>query len=286
MAMKALTWMLPILAVAWSAEAAAQQFEKYFGDPGGYEYVAPLTGCYRIYADGARGGRSRTQGLSGVSGGRGAYVWGDAQLNQNESLKVFVGGAGRTGPDSFGQFFPGGGGGGASYVARSADPLLVAGGGGGAGANPYGEGGNGETGEAGGNSGGTDGMGGRGSYGAGGGGWFKSGGKGQPYTAPGGARVPALGGELLSGFSPLGGSGYAEGGFGGGGGGGKAGGGGGGYGGGGGGSALSSLGFLGGGGGGSYVSPQLRNVQQGIASYSDFSAGNGYVRIKLDRPTC
>ncbi|MAA80605.1 MAG: hypothetical protein CL916_15220, partial [Deltaproteobacteria bacterium] len=198
-------------------------------------WTVPSNGTYSIEAWGAQGGAGTTNG--GVSGGEGAYVYGEFTLQAGDELKILVGQ--KADGISRGTSNAGGGGGGGSFIAYSSDdtPLLVAGGGGGTGANSGvvtsstdGQGGstpgvsssNGSIASGGqGGYAGHDGGGGGGYYGIGanslagyGGVAFVSGGTGGDYSSS--STYPA-------------GSHIGYGGFGGGGGVGHAGGGGGGY---------------------------------------------------------
>jgi hypothetical protein len=90
------------------------------------EYVVPQTGTYTITVRGAQGGAGNT---GSNTGGLGAIVRGQLNLNQNDTLWIGVGQAGINN----GVSGTAGGGGGASYVRIKGQntPLLVAGGGGG-----------------------------------------------------------------------------------------------------------------------------------------------------------
>ena len=96
-------------------------------------WTVPSSGTYSIEAWGAQGGAGTTNG--GVSGGNGAYVYGEFTLQAGEELKILVGQ--KADGVSRGTSNAGGGGGGGSFIAYASDdtPLLVAGGGGGTGAN-------------------------------------------------------------------------------------------------------------------------------------------------------
>ena len=198
-------------------------------------WIVPVTGTYSIEAWGAQGGAGTTNG--GVSGGLGAYVYGEFMLTAGDELKILVGQ--KSDGISRGTSNAGGGGGGGSFIAYSNDntPLVVAGGGGGTGANSgvvtsstEGQGGsipgvssaNGST--------ATTGQGGySGHDGAGGGGFY---GKGNDSLAGFGGIAfvnGGLGGGYSTSSSYPAGSHIGYGGFGGGGGVGHAGGGGGGY---------------------------------------------------------
>jgi len=86
-------------------------------------WTVPKTGTYRIEAYGAEGG-----GPYG-SGGNGAIIKGDFNLNKGEILKILVGQLG----GSYDPNIRASGGGGGSFIATSINiPLIVAGGGGGA----------------------------------------------------------------------------------------------------------------------------------------------------------
>ncbi len=210
------------------------------------EWVVPETGTYTIVVKGAEGG-ARGQG---TTGGKGASMEGEFDLNQGDLLKLVVGQKGEQGSQSY----CGGGGGGGSFLwldGQTNEPLITAGGGGGGWDNPSDADAptttSGKPGSPGG-GGGSNGYGGNsgGCYaGAGGAGWK---GHGQNNTCWGSGRG-------LSKFSFEGGAwGYASygasGGFGGGAGTCHGGGGGGGYSGGGGGQNSSGEG----GGGGGYNS--------------------------------
>ena len=116
---------------------------EYTGDV--QTFTAPYTGKYSLEVWGASGGDSDT----GVStGGKGGYTYGEILLNQNDVLKVYVGGKGLNGKYGTIQtggyngggnsgYYYGGSGGGATDIRITGDTLynriIVAGGGGGAG---------------------------------------------------------------------------------------------------------------------------------------------------------
>ena len=121
---------------------------------GEQEFIAKLSGYYKIEAWGAQGG--------GANGGKGGYSSGIIQIGKGEKIKVFVGGAGNS--TGVGGYNGGGnagvlvtnndGGGGATDIRINNininDRILVAGGGGGANANGSNTAGIGKTGGAGG----------------------------------------------------------------------------------------------------------------------------------------
>ena len=241
------------------------------------QWTVPLSGVYRIEANGAQGG---------ASWGLGARMIGDFTLTAGTVLKIVVGQQGGSANASHGS------GGGGSFVLTNANsPLIVAGGGGGRGASSTGVqttshgstvtagqsppgGGPGGTGGGGGAAasslvGGTATTPGGGTsstvWCSGGGGFFTDGGQYNGLALNGGRSFfnNALGGDAS------GGSGNAQGGFGGGGGCGDRGAGGGGYSGGGGGTNNAD----GGGGGGSINNGSNQNNTSGI------NTGNGRVII-------
>ena len=121
---------------------------------GEQEFIAKLSGYYKIETWGAQGG--------GANGGKGGYSSGIIQIGEGEKIKVFVGGAGNS--TGVGGYNGGGnagalvtnndGGGGATDIRINNnninDRILVAGGGGGANANGSNTSGIGKTGGAGG----------------------------------------------------------------------------------------------------------------------------------------
>jgi hypothetical protein len=239
-------------------------------------------GDYEIVAYGAAGGANN---IASVGGGLGAEMAATFHFTNVTTLTLLVGGAGVSGPGTYGG--PGaGGGGGGSFVVNSNTPLVIAAGGGGAGSgSTLITGGNGQISTTGGNASDSLGfVGGGGSNGGGGGSGANNGaagGGGGYYSGGGGYGMG--GGSFLSGG--LGGSIFAgtSGGFGGGGAAQfRAGGGGGGYSGGGGGSADNAeTGGGAGGGGGSVIDLSAIAVLtevSGIASPDD-SQGNGEITI-------
>jgi hypothetical protein len=95
-------------------------------------WIVPSTGTYTLEAWGAQGGAGTTNGS--ISGGEGAYLYGEFELIAGEELKILVGQ--KSDGLSRGTSNAGGGGGGGSFIAYTDNtPLLVAGGGGGTGAN-------------------------------------------------------------------------------------------------------------------------------------------------------
>ena len=252
------------------------------------EWTIPASGTYSIQAYGAKGG--------GVSGGNGAYVYGEFVLIAGQTLRVIAGQRG--GVTSQGANYCAGGGGG-SYVfynANDALPLLVAAGGGGQAEDGYlNPGGGGEGSSTGtttnnytlsGNApGGASGNGGSGgldvgdySTAGGGGGWISNGQDGLyiRFDEGKGGQCP-LNGAVGGLFTHPSGYTNADGGFGGGGGGSDntgAGGGGGGFNGGGGGNNYLGSGQWGAGGGaGSY------NGGTNTSGTSGTNSGEGYVVI-------
>ena len=116
---------------------------EYTGDV--QTFTAPYTGKYSLEVWGASGGDSDT---SVSTGGKGGYTYGEILLNQNDVLKVYVGGKGLNGKYGTIQtggyngggnsgYYYGGSGGGATDIRITGDTLynriIVAGGGGGAG---------------------------------------------------------------------------------------------------------------------------------------------------------
>ena len=180
---------------------------EYTGDY--VEYIAPITGEYKLQVWGAQGGYRTNSEM----GGKGGYSEGIITLQENEKIYVYVGGSGNTG-GAAGGFNGGGskttypGGGGATDIRVNGNTLynriIVAGGGGSDGASTFpGKAGGGlvgitatETNYCSGGEGGTQttagtrgdfGLGGSGGYnaagwggggfgGAGGGGWYGGGG--------------------------------------------------------------------------------------------------------------
>ncbi|NQZ09146.1 MAG: hypothetical protein HRT35_18470, partial [Algicola sp.] len=114
----------------YNATAAWVINPEFFAVSGGIQqWTVPANGVYQIQARGAQGGSSRYN-----SGGRGAIIQGEFNLNQGEIIHILVGQKG-IGTDEQGN-----GGGGGSFVLRapyndSNAILLIAGGGGGAGYN-------------------------------------------------------------------------------------------------------------------------------------------------------
>ena len=226
-------------------------------------WTVPSTGTYTIEAYGAQGG---AKGSS--TGGSGAYMSGEFQLNSGEEIYIVVGQRGTDISSTYSVNYntEGGGGGGGSFVFDPNNtPLLIAGGGGGSsyqGAPGYGGSstnssvGSGYGQSSGGGGGQTD-NGGGGGTGAGGGGFY---GTGQSNTwCNGGAAGGQTGGN--SQYSGVGGFGGGGGSFhGGGGGGGFTGGGGGTY-------------TIGGGGAGSY------NIGSNPIAYPNYNATHGMVVI-------
>ena len=97
-------------------------------------YAAPVTGLYRIIAEGARGGSLVFNGQppddSDPDGGFGARIGGDILLTAGQQLTIAVGGAGFNAPG--GNFGPSGGGGSFVLLGPGLAPLVIAGGGSGA----------------------------------------------------------------------------------------------------------------------------------------------------------
>ena len=97
-------------------------------------FTIPKTGTYRIEARGAHGGTAGTTGTAtNYTGGIGAKIRGDFDLQQGEKLEILVGHSGSNRSGSYG----GACGGGGSFVVKEgasvqADILVIAGGGGGA----------------------------------------------------------------------------------------------------------------------------------------------------------
>lgn len=223
-------------------------------------WTVPVTGYYQILAYGGQGGKS---------GGFGAEIGGDFQLQAGQTLRILVGNQADPPAQIHSRAFAGGGGGGGTFVVDGNNmPLVVAGGGGGNTAAAYSGNGitfsnsarryqDGSVGTAGnpgfGTKGGVNGAGGgtSGYFGAGGGGGLLSNGQGATVRQgkPGTSFLNGGAGGLNPNFQALSSlrANDAVGGFGGGGGGNAGGGGGGGYSGGGGGEGGGV-----GGGGGSY----------------------------------
>ena len=258
------------------------------------EWTVPVTGTYRITAQGAGGGANYY--TQRVRGGYGAKMTGDFALTAGQVLKIAVGQRGPDGGEddyntgSYPQTAGGSGGGGSFVTLSDNSPLIIAGGGGGATTRisyagqiggdglTSGPGGSG-TGPCGG-TGGSNGSGGIGSCntgyqgGSGGGGLLGSGGNTVGNIQSYGAV--STGGTAFTGGATggIGGTGAAvgncrDGGFGAGGCGGYDGGGGGGYSGGGGGGDDGS------GGGGSY------NTGSNPSNTAGYNSGNGEVSIIL-----
>ncbi len=148
-------------------------------------WTVPVTANYSVEAWGAQGG---------LSGGKGAKIYGEFSFKQGDQLKILVGQMGLDQQASSGVSYFGGGGGGGSFVTRQDNsPLLIAGGGGGwgYGAMTFADG---QTGTAGGSTngagGGANGAGGAVSggdgYGSGGGGLTGSGANGYGGSSKGG----------------------------------------------------------------------------------------------------
>ena len=250
-------------------------------------WTAPTTGLYEFAVYGAQGGNSGE-----YSGGKGAFMVADFNLNVGTKLKIAVGGAGGNAGSQGGYYFGAGGGGGSFVITDGGIPLIIAGGGGGGFGGyysyggmsggkgvitTYGHNGSGTHGGGGGYSGyggfsggyyggtysGYGGGGGGFSSNAGGGYGSKSGYGGYSFVSPtpdyklnGGAGYNSDTGS--GGFGGGGGGGY----YGGGGGGGFSGGGGGGY-------------YGGGGGGGSYFA--ITGAR--ILSLGGYNVGNGWMTI-------
>jgi hypothetical protein len=246
-------------------------------------WTVPQTGTYTIAADGAGGGRGKTNSSGYSSGvpGKGARMSGRFELNQGDVLRILVG---QKGQEKTSSSQKGGGGGGGSFVVKAdGTPLVVAGGGGGSGRYNGDNGDDGVTGTSGtsgnganGAAGGTDGAGGSvpncgyaGNSGAG----FSGNGKspcGNSYYS----KSYTNGGEATD-YNHCWSDGNA-GGFGGGGATGPhGGGGGGGYSGGGGGGDINCGGNGGGGGGGSM------NAGSDQVNQAGYQAGHGSVTISI-----
>ncbi len=259
----------------WVGLSCLPLFAQTFGETGGLQtYTAPTTGTYHIVVKGASGGNT---GYG--TGGSGAILSFDVNLNAGDTLDIYVGQQGDSAA----------GGGGTFVVLNGTTLLAVAGGGGGAAgvpdyANPSdAKGGNAQLGTSGGTpvgggAGGTAGSGGmgvsgappcsnNGSGGGGGGGGYLGNGTCGDGTGSGGQGF-TTGSPMLAGGS--GGGGYGGGGAGGGDS--LAGGGGGGYsGGGGGGISFTNYDYFGGGGGGSYVNPSISGPSESVGNTGDGS---------------
>ena len=190
-------------------------------------WTVPVTGTYRIEAQGAQGKSAQ----SGMVGGKGARMRGDFYLTAGTSLTIVVGQLGTDNGCS-------GGGGGGTYVARGTTAMLVAGGGGGTRTSVSQNGCDGRTSQQGGTGSGsattwgcgakatsTIGAGGivsASSWGSGGGAWSNNG--GYEYSPDNGGRSftnGSRGGGTTSytAYGGFGGAGAGNGGCGGGGGG-------------------------------------------------------------------
>lgn len=274
---------------AYSGEQWVEDENQFTVENGIQIWTVPVTGTYRITAAGARGANFNA-GRSGPSGGRGARLVGNFDLNAGSKLAILVGqmGIDRSGTtNNTGTGAAGGG----TFVAIDNTPLIVAGGGGAAGINNRTnsdavvtnsgmDGSSGTAGKGGVNGGGggaasggspgngstPGGTGSSCSWGAGGGGFYSRGG----YNCGGNSPLIAGSGFLQGGLGGAADTGRkgVPGGFGGGGGVGHRAPGGGGYSGGGG-----DQGNGGGGGGGSYNSGTNQVNQPGVNS------GHGYVEI-------
>jgi hypothetical protein len=102
------------------------------------EWTVPKSGTYRISAKGGAGGDSEHATPRGHpnSGGKGAIISGDFDLEKGEIIKILVGHKGETARGTDTTSWGGGGGGGGSFVVRSpynivSSILVIAGGGGG-----------------------------------------------------------------------------------------------------------------------------------------------------------
>jgi hypothetical protein len=279
---------LSLLATVFAA-AGAEATPVIFNYSGSIvDYSIEASGIYDITAEGAQGGSTLFS-----SGGLGALIGGDVNLDAGDVLQIAVGGQGGQSFNS-GEFGAGGGGG--SFVALGGSPLVVAGGGGGGWyyEGPGNNGGPGLTGTSGGNgvagcvgsgsssTGGSNGNGGGIGHcyqqfpdvSSGGGAGFYSNGVygGSQGGLDGGGGGSDFANGLGGGIS--GGDGYYQGGGGFGGGGGNMGGGGGGGGYSGGGAGTSD--GAGGGGGSFFIDPTNQLLAQAGAN-----GGDGSVTIDL-----
>lgn len=258
--------------IKFTNEVNGMSYEGPTGPPSLQSWTVRNDGVYRITATGARGAAA-TQAAQGISGGCGAQISGEFNLQVGDSLQLIVGQKGLSSPYS-------GGGGGGTFVTLNGSPLVVAGGGGGvrSGALVNGRSGSTETAGVKGSTssnymsgfiaGGVNGLGGSRilSYGSSGAGWLGDGASDGTY-GEGGFAISGL----LAGRGGLGKScgGLAHGGYGGGGAGNGC------YGGGGGGGYSGGAGGRVAGGGGSFNAGTKPRATEGACT----SSGHGVVTI-------